>query len=52
MLKSVGLRASEWNQVELFLEVLKTERDKIQLEGMIRECLVMNKSLIHIEARS
>lgn len=39
-------------QMGLFLDVLKTKGERTQLEGVTRECLRMNKSLVPFKARS
>lgn len=46
------LTYSKWSQMESFLEVLKTKGDITQFEGIIRKCLMMNRSLVHSEAKS
>lgn len=38
--------------MESFLEVLKTKGDITQFEGIIKECLMMNRSLVYSEAKS
>lgn len=38
--------------MESFLEVLKTKGDITQFEGIIKECLMMSRSLVYSEAKS
>lgn len=46
------LTASKWNPEGVISRRFENKRNMTQFDGIVRECLMMNKSVIHTEAGS